>query len=177
MLIYEALKNDHKKVIELLNQLISLSSEDVEKHKLVKMIRDELIPHSRAEEMVFYNALRSLEGARDLVRHSYREHMEAETLLRSLQVRDKIDVEWKDTARKLKEAVEHHIKDEEERVIPGAQKHLQDEEATMMAAAFEKLKPQIREESFMGTTVDLVVNLMPPRFTSAFRKNDLGART
>ncbi len=176
MLIYEALKNDHRKVKDLLNQLTSLTTDDSSKESLVKMIRDELIPHSRAEEMVFYNALRSLEGAKDLIKHSYKEHMEAETLLRSLQIRDKIDVEWKETARKLKEAVEHHIQDEEERVIPGAQKHIQDDEATMMAAAFERLKPQIKEESFMGTTVDLVVNLMPPRFTKAFRKNDLGAR-
>lgn len=176
MLIYEALKNDHKRIKDLLNQLTSLASEDQQKHNLVKMIRDELIPHSRAEEMVFYNALRSLEGARDLVSGSYKEHMEAETLLRSLQVRDKIDVEWKETAQKLKRAMDEHIQQEEERVIPGAQKHLQEEEATMMAEAFEKLKPQIKKESFMGTTVDLIVNLMPPRFTNAFRKNDLGAR-
>ena len=176
MLIYEALKNDHKRVKDLLVQLTNLSSDDQEKHQLVKMIRDELIPHSRAEEMVFYNALRSLEGARDLVTGSYKGHMEAETLLRSLQVREKIDVDWKETARKLKNSVDEHIRDEEERVIPGAQKHLQDEEATMMTEAYEKLKPQIKKESFMGTTVDLVVNLMPPRFTKAFRKNDLGAR-
>ena len=176
MLIYEALKNDHRKIKDLLNQLISLTNDDSQKDNLVKMIRDELIPHSRAEEMVFYNALRSLDGAKDLIKHSYKEHMEAETLLRSLQIRDKIDVEWKETARKLKVAVEHHIQEEEERVIPGAMKHLQDDEATMMAAAFERLKPQIKKESFMGTTVDLVVNLMPPRFTNAFRKNDLGAR-
>ncbi len=176
MLIYEALKNDHKKLKELLNQLNNLASDDQQKHDLVKMIRDELIPHSRAEEMVFYNALRSLEGARDLVSGSYKAHMEAETLLRSLQVRDKIDVEWKETALKLKRVLDEHIQDEEDRIIPGAQKHLQDEEAKMMTVAFEKLKPQIKKESFMGTTVDLFVNLMPPRFTNAFRKNDLGAR-
>lgn len=176
MLIYEALKNDHKKLQELLNQLTSLSSEDQQKHDLVKKIRDELIPHSRAEEMVFYNALRSLEGAKDLVDGSYKDHMEAETLLRSLQVREKIDVEWKETAQKLKMAVNEHIQEEESRVIPGAEKYLRIEEATMMAEAFEKLKPQIKKESLMGTTVDLVVNLMPPRFTNAFRKNDLGAR-
>lgn len=174
MAIYDILKKDHEEVKLLLNQLIALSGDDDdERHDLVKQIRDALIPHSRAEEMVFYNTLRSLEPTKIVVAHSYKEHLEAETLLRMLQVKDKVDAEWKETALKLKESLAQHISDEEGRIFSAARGVLSDSEADMMGKAFEKLKPGIQKESIVGTTMDLVVNMMPPRFTSTFRKNDL----
>src|SRR5690349_8064424 len=106
MQIYEALKKDHEKVRSLLNQLLSLDEEDSSRHQLVEQIRDELVPHARAEEAVFYNALRSLDVAKDVVRHAYREHIEAESMLKTLQLKDKVNMDWKKTARKLKDALE-----------------------------------------------------------------------
>ena len=174
MAIYEILKKDHTDVKLLLSQLIALPNEaDDERHELVTQIRDALIPHARAEEMVLYNTLRSLDATKNVVAHAYKEHFEAETLLRSLQIKDKFDSEWKETAVKLKDALEHHMSDEEGRIFNAAKGVFSDKEAEMMGKAFERLKPGIRRESILGTTMDLVVNMMPPRFTSTFRKNDL----
>lgn len=119
--IYDLLQNDHDKVKILLEELVMLDeSRRDQRHFLVEKIREELISHSRAEEAVFYNTLRSLDAAKELVAHGYKEHLEIEALLRILQVRDKIDVEWKQTAIKLQRSVVHHIYDEEYHIFAAA---------------------------------------------------------
>src|SRR5438105_4888777 len=121
MLIYDALKKDHDKIKTLLAKLVDSSEKDKEsRDTLIAEIRDELIPHARAEEAVFYNSLRSIDIAKDIVKHSYTEHMEAEGLLRTLQGMEKLDMDWTKTADKLKKAVEHHITEEESKIFTAA---------------------------------------------------------
>lgn len=172
MEIYELLKTDHEKVKDLLNQLLSLEDDDVGgRRHFVTEIRNALVPHSRAEESVFYNSLRGLDSARSMVMHSYKEHLEAENLLRMLQVEDSTHLSWRSTAEKLKEALDHHISEEEGLLFEKARNAFTPQEAQMMGAAFEKLKPAIKEQGLAGTTWDLIANLMPPRFSDAFRKS------
>lgn len=168
MQIYEALKQDHEKVRQLLNQLVNLNENNQkEKSRLVALIRDELVPHSRAEEAVFYNSLRLLDESKSLAMHGYKEHLEAESLLRALQLQDAVNMKWKDTAIKLQEVLEHHIQDEEEEMFPVAQGLFTSEEAVVMNEAFQKMKPEIKEEGFMMNTVEMIKNMMPPRLADA----------
>lgn len=170
MLIYDTLKKDHDKVKMLMTQLVALNDEDdQQRENLVQQIRDELIPHSRAEESVFYNSLRSFETSKSEAMHGFKEHMEAEVLLRMLQFRDKVDMEWKETAQKLKDALEHHIQEEEGKMFNLAKSLFTDEEAEMMGKSFDRLKPEIKEEGIVKTTWDMVANLMPPRFKTRFK--------
>lgn len=169
MLIYDALKNDHGKVKELLEELVALTEGDQRRGTLIASIRDELIPHARAEESVLYNSLRSIDATKNLVRESFQEHLEAEALLRTLQMKSKIDADWRTTAQKLKDALLHHIREEETSVFAAAREYLTEREAEMMGAAFERMKPEIRRENILQTTVDLIANLMPPRFAGVFR--------
>jgi hemerythrin superfamily protein len=170
MLIYEALKKDHEKLKPLLQKLVDASKEDAEtRAEIIEKVRDELIPHSRAEEAVFYNSLRTIDGAKELAAHGYTEHLAAETMLRSLQAMDAVDVKWTETAKKLKKALEHHIAEEEGEIFTAAKAVLIDEEARMMAVAFEQMKPEIREGSFLQSTLDLVANMMPQRFAAPLR--------
>ena len=177
MQIYDALKKDHQKVKGLLNELVSGNNNDKKCKELVKTIRDELIPHSRAEEAIFYNPIRDLKVSKDLAMHGYAEHLEAETLLRTLQTVQVFDVKGLGIAKKLKEALEHHIADEEGRIIPAAKRIFLDQEAEQMGEAFEKMKPQIKEESILGTTWDMVVNLMPERLRKNFKGHQGDVRT
>ena len=173
MIIYDALKKDHETVKGLLNELIALSDKDeTTRNELVGKIRDELVPHSRAEEAVFYNTLRDLKPLSEVAMHGYKEHLEAEGLLRLLQVKDKANMDWKDTAKKLKTALEHHIQEEEGLMFELARNNFTEDEAIMMGEAFEKLKPEIKEQSIVGTTWEMIANLMPSRFSDAFRKSD-----
>lgn len=176
MAIYDALMKDHDKVTGLVNELVMLEEGSGDHSSLISQIRDELIPHARAEETVLYNSLRSLDEAKDIVMHAYKEHIEAETLLRALQLKDKVDMHWRATAQKLRESVRHHIDEEEGRVFNVARQLFTDEEADMMEEAFETLKPEIREEGLMQTTIEMITNLMPERFVPALRKINLESR-
>ena len=71
MLIYETLKKDHQHLLGLINQLNTIEEHDDRRKGLIKEIRDEIIPHSRAEEAVFYNPLRTATAAQHVVRHSF----------------------------------------------------------------------------------------------------------
>ena len=79
MNIFDLLKKDHKSVKELLNQLIALDDkgDEAQRDALVSQIRDELIPHARAEEAVFYNPLRAMKIDNAKLMHAYKEHLEA----------------------------------------------------------------------------------------------------
>ena len=168
MNIYDALRNDHDEVKEMLTQLVSLDDDDVDtRNELVDDIRDALIPHSRAEEAVFYNALRENQSDNGKVWHGFAEHAGAEALLRTLQATDAVNFGWRATAEKLKESLEHHIEEEETELFAQARAVLSDQEAEMIGRAFESLKPKIQEESIIGTTLEMVKNLMPPRFSKS----------
>lgn len=177
MNIYEALHNDHEEVKQLMDDLIALKIDDDYRFVLINEIRDALIPHSRAEESVFYNTLRAINAGVGEVWHGYKEHMEAEALLRSLQVMDKMNLDWKSTAEKLREALLHHIDEEETEIFAVARQALTEDEAVAIADAFEAMKPQIKGEGLMKTTAEAVINLMPPRLADSIRHWSDSARS
>lgn len=168
--IYDALRQDHKTVKTLLSELVSLKEDSPRRGELVQKIAAELIPHARAEEAVFYNSLRSVPVFNEDAWHGYKEHMQAETLLRALQVAEKFDAGFLTIAKKLQEALEHHISEEEGELFPLAEGVINEQEATQMERAFTSMKSKVKEESFVGTTIDMVANMMPTRFLDSFRE-------
>lgn len=174
MSIYETLKKDHVKIKSLIEEMIGIGEGgEVRRAKLlIEEIRDELIPHSRAEEAVFYNVIGSIEqnNAQPLVlHHGYQEHIEAEGILRALHAKEAIDPEWKLLARKFQRAIENHVQEEETEIFATARSLLSERDAEMMAKAFEELKPQVQKEGWMQNTLDLVVGLMPPKYAATLR--------
>jgi len=163
MQIYDCLMKDHDEVKNLLTDLIALSDDEKEERvRLVGEIRDALIPHARAEESIFYNSIRALDE-KSGVMHSYGEHAAAEGMLRTLQVESGLGAGWRATAKSLKKALEHHIEEEETTLFAKGHALFNDSEAEMMGQAFEKLKPEIKDEGIVKTTIEMVANLMPPR--------------
>jgi hemerythrin superfamily protein len=169
MEIYDVLKSDHEEVKGLLNDLVGLKNDDDYRFVLIEEIKNALVPHARAEESVFYNTLRAVNADKKIVFHGYQEHMEAETLLRTLQVMDKLDLKWKAVAEKLRDAVIHHISEEESTIFAEARQAFTSEEAVAMADAFNELKPKVREEGIIGTTADMIINMLPPRIADSVR--------
>lgn len=172
MTIYEALKADHRKVETLLSELVALNPDQVDRAKpLTAAIRQELIPHSRAEEAVFYNSLRAInvEKAKDLAWHGYEEHMAAETMLRTLAGLEIIDAGWTSVAKKLQAALLHHIQEEESRIFSAAQQLFTVEEAEAMGQAFLKMKPHVKDGSLIQSTLDLIANVLPGRLAAPLR--------
>jgi len=167
--IYEALRNDHDELKPLLDQLVVVSEQNADTQRLLDQIRDMLIPHSRAEEAVFYNALREISSTKDLIGHSFREHMEAEAVLRTLRGLEKINVEWTGAAEKLREALLHHIEEEQGRIFTAARQVLLAEEARQMALAFQQAKREAQSKGDLANMGQMIANLMPSRFRTANR--------
>lgn len=162
--IFDLLKSDHDKLRVLLNELVDLQKDDSEsRNVLVGEIRDSLIPHSRAEESVFYNSLRALASDTHPVWHGYSEHLAAESLLRTLQAEDGLNMKWKETAYKLKASLEHHIQEEESEIFSLARRVLSESEGEMLANAFQKLKYEVKDQNILTTSLEMVANMMPPR--------------
>lgn len=161
--IYDALHADHEKLQRLLAKIEKATEADDETGELLHGLRNLLIPHSRAEEEVFYNSIRQCDPDSEGVLGGFREHVEAETLLRSLQGMSMIGVEWKAAARKLREAVEHHIEEEESRTFDLARRLFDQHEAEQLGEAFVALKPEVRDEGMLRNAMHLIGNLMPPR--------------
>jgi len=167
--IYQALKSDHDEIKDVLNELCSLRDDDDYRFTLIDQVRDLLIPHARAEESVFYNTLRSINADESLKGHSFAEHLVAENLFRSLQALDKMDSTWKGIAEKLRDALVNHIEHEETDVFTEAHAALTPEEADSINSAFQSMKEKVKEQGMMKNTLDMVVNMMPPRFADKIK--------
>lgn len=172
MKIYTVLKKDHQKIAQLLDRLVICSEGgDPQWRKVVGQIRDELIPHSRAEEALFYNAIREAEHGSNVIAHSYAEHMMAETELRALEAMQLIDANWTSLAKKLRRDLNHHVEEEETKVFSAARSLFTEEEADQIGEAYLRLKPYVKDQSLTGQTFDLITNLLPRRLVVGFRKH------
>jgi hypothetical protein len=169
MNIFQALQNDHETVKDLLEQLVSVSENDESTKVILDEIKDELIPHARAEEVVFYNSLRELDSAKDTISHAYREHMRVETLLHTLRGMEVVGIEWTVLAKKLRDEVHHHITEEEGVIFNMARPLLTPKESEELGNAFLAMKEEAGYESDFSNTVDLVANMMPKRFAESVR--------
>ncbi len=161
--IYEALEADHKVLKNLLSELVATEVGTVARRRAVIAVKQELIPHSRAEEAVFYNTLRAIknEALKELIMgHGYGEHIEAENLLNGL-LKEEGD---EDLAPEFKKAIEHHIKEEEGEMFTAARQVLLADEATLMGESFIELKSQVLRQGDEQNIKELVMNILPRRF-------------
>jgi hemerythrin superfamily protein len=174
MTIYEALQNDHRGFEQVLDRLVQASKAGDDSWKpILDELRRGVIAHAHAEEAVFYNALREAGESKGLVMHSYGEHAMAETEMRALGAAKLIDANWTSMVEKLSKDLRHHIQEEETKIFDAARKVFSEEEAQQIGAAFERMKIATAKDgdSMVASTIDLIANLLPPRFTKTFRKN------
>lgn len=169
MKIYDILKQEHEEIKNLLNELLALKEDDEYRFILVEEIKNALLPHVRAEEATFYNTIRAVDADKSIVAHLFKEHLEAESLLLLLEVKDKANFNWRETAAKLKTALEFHIKEEEGKIFTEAQSIFSDDEAEAIGDAFLKLKPSFVGQGVVKNAAELVINMLPPRLADSVR--------
>lgn len=147
MLIYDILKKDHDKIKSLLTELIILDEGDEKWYSaLIVQLREQIIPHSRAEEDVFYDAIHLHAKAKNVALHGYQEHLMIEYSLRTLLSKDKVDFDWKSTVMELKNIIENHLIEEENALFPIAKILFTDDEARMMGKDFLRLRSEFLQE-------------------------------
>lgn len=135
----EQLKRDHEEVKQILSQMVE-SSKKSRKTELKKRLEKSLVPHMRAEEAVFYPALRQNRKSRDQALEAIAEHHAAELLLKELlDLRPESEV-WNAKCKVFQEIVEHHIEEEEEQVFKLSREVISDEEIGKMLTNFAEEK-------------------------------------
>ena len=115
---FNLLKEDHRKVAELFEQLES--SRGQAKLRVFEQIKMELDLHAHIEETVFYPALEEPKQTHEIVLEAYEEHDVVKKLLRELSRAKTANEEWEAKAKVLQENVEHHVEEEENELFKKA---------------------------------------------------------
>ena len=123
---FNLLKEDHRKVEELFEQLESARGQA--KLRVFEQIKMELELHTHIEEKIFYPELEKPKQTHELVLEAYEEHDVVKKLLRELGRAKTASEEWEAKAKVLQENVEHHVEEEENELFPKASAALSEEE-------------------------------------------------
>lgn len=148
------LKNDHKEVRGLLDELVNAAEEGgSEAERLLQQIESEIQAHTTIEEEIFYPAFKdALEAEED--EHIYYEALEEHHVV------DMVMPDVKNTAtdaeqfaakcKVLKDLIEHHADEEETEMLPKAQKLIDKDELHSLGERMMERKQEILGEA--GTT-------------------------
>lgn len=141
--IYKLLKEDHKKLKEILKKLDETTERSHrDRLSLLEKLKEELIPHARAEEKILYESMKlsEVEEADDMAYEGYEEHFVADKLIKELDKTETNDKRWGALMSVLKENLEHHIKEEEGDIFKKAKKSFDSELEVEMGEHFLMLK-------------------------------------
>lgn len=138
---FQMLKKDHEEVKGILKKLKKTKKKESSKREdLFQKLREELVPHMKAEESAFYPPLMEKKEAREDAMEGIEEHHVSELVLKELEKMPKDDEKWGAKVAVFKELVEHHIKEEESTLFKSAEKALGSDEIKKIAKQFEQDK-------------------------------------
>lgn len=143
--ILTKLKKEHREVQLLLDRLVATGG-TAERKSLLKKIKTALVPHSRAEEKVVYNAVRALKDkkAQQDGQEGYLEHGLADRMLAVMGKVSAGSVEFAAAAKVLRELLNHHIREEESAIWSDVKDNFSDEERMAMNRKFEAAKKKVK---------------------------------
>ena len=143
--LFELLQADHDKVKSIIDDLSETSSNAQKtRESTFKKLKDELIPHMRAEEQAFYPALEQYEEAREVALEALEEHHVAEGVLNELSGMDMTDERWGAKLKVFQELIEHHIEEEESEVFDAAEESFDEEQMEEITQQVKSIKQDIK---------------------------------
>lgn len=135
---FQLLKNDHKIVSGLFDQIESASGQA--KAQLFARLKSELDVHALIEEKVFYPALENKKESREITLEAYEEHKVVKDLLAELANGSSADDEWDAKLKVLRENVDHHVEEEEGELFDKANDVLSDDDLERIGEEMEAEK-------------------------------------
>jgi hemerythrin superfamily protein len=137
--ILELIVIDHRKVEQLFEEIDDAKSpEDIS--GCFQEIYTELILHAKAEEAVFYPALREHEETKRFVDEAVKEHKDAEKLLENLRDLSPSEPTFKTRLKALKDEVMYHVKEEEGEIFKAVRHCMSEADLNALADAFSGAK-------------------------------------
>jgi hemerythrin superfamily protein len=144
--ILETLKREHDDVRGLLENL-SDAETPAQRRSLIQRIRAALVPHTKAEEKVVYDAVIALRN-KDAQMDGHEGYLEHEWAAKTLQrlevIADAGSSEHKAAGKVLRELVEHHIEEEERNVWKDVKENFSNEDRQKMNVAFFAAKRRVK---------------------------------
>jgi hemerythrin-like domain-containing protein len=143
--LLDTLKSEHDEVKGLLSDLEEADTA-ARRRVLVQQIKAALVPHTKAEQKVLYDAIIAVRDKDVQIdgHEGYLEHELADKALQRLaSIANATSPEHKAAAKVLKELVEHHIREEERNVWGDARKHFSDEQRARMNAKYLAAKSRV----------------------------------
>jgi len=144
--IYSYLKKDHRKVADLMEDVLTAKS-PARRETIFEKIREELTLHSEAEEATFYAALQDEEETEERIEDAEEDHEEMKAYMEQLSSMSADTEQWLEMFGEFKHAVEHHVKDEEGRIFEKAREVLDDDDAEQLAEDMERMKEEAFEHA------------------------------
>jgi hypothetical protein len=144
--LLDTLKSEHDEVKGLLADLEDADT-SAQRRALVQQIKAALVPHTKAEQKVLYDAIIALRDKDAQIdgHEGYLEHELADKALQRLgSIANATSPEHKAAAKVLKELVEHHIKEEERNVWGDARKHFSDKDRARMNKTYLAAKGRVK---------------------------------
>jgi len=128
--IFEILKKDHRKVLDILEKLETSSDRAGKtRKKQFAMLRQELLPHMAGEENYFYPYVLDRttdKEQRRAVLEGIEEHRAARAVLMDSEEAGISDERWQPDISVLKELIAHHIDEEEDEIFDAAREVIED---------------------------------------------------
>jgi hemerythrin superfamily protein len=144
--ILDKLKQEHDEVKELLSDIVGSDSAP-ERRALLKKIKAALVPHTKAEEKIVYDAVIAAKGVKNRVdgAEGYLEHeLATKALLKLNKIGKVTSPEFTATAKVLKELVNHHVQEEERNIWSDVRENFDSEARIEMNRRFEAAKKKVR---------------------------------
>jgi len=143
--ILDTLQAEHDEVQELLEKLVD-SDAAREQKQLVEKVKRTLVPHTKAEEKVVYDAVLALRGKEAKIdgNEGYIEHGLADQTLKKLDKLTANTPEFHAAAKVLKELVDHHIQEEEKNIWAQVKENFSHDEREQMNRDFLAAKKKVK---------------------------------
>ncbi len=146
----ELLKNDHQKVISLIEELETADDEvgmDPTYIETFNHLNELLTMHTHIEEEVFYPAMKEFDESRDLVREFHKEHKEIDRSLAHLATMAPNAEEFQDILSEMRENIERHVDEEENELFPLAEELCGQSRLQTMGRQMQEMKDNSRVEA------------------------------
>src|SRR5215831_212428 len=148
MNVLKILKKDHSTVQTLFSKFDRAGRTAYEKKgELFEKIRRELQLHLRAEEEIFYPALKAMNGeGRRLISEAVKEHKDMNDLLIQISRLKPADKNFDEKMETLIENVDHHVEEEEGEIFRFAEENFSEDQLEELGALIEERKKTLDQQ-------------------------------
>jgi iron-sulfur cluster repair protein YtfE (RIC family) len=134
------LKQDHRKVEKIIEELLNTTARSVAKRReLLQVLKSELQLHEKVEEELFYPKLERGKD-KEMILEAYEEHHLVDNILAELEETAPNDEHFKAKLTVLQENLKHHIKEEETEIFPEARRKLGEKKLEQLGEEISKMK-------------------------------------